>query len=62
MTKASRAETIDGSASRVPRTVLGRIPALGPELDEGQLLSVTGGKPKDGGSDPTTSCPSGCHD
>lgn len=46
----------------IPRTELDAIDPIGPELDEGQLLSVTGGNRKDGGSDPTTSCPSGCHD
>lgn len=52
----------EGSAFRAPRTMFEQISALGPELDEGQLLSVTGGLPKDRASYPTTSCPSGCHD
>ena len=42
------------------RTEIRDISTLGPELDEGQLVMVVGGKAKDGGFD-SDPCPSGCH-
>lgn len=44
------------------RTTIDDISALGPELNEGQLLMVTGGQSKDGGTDTNPQgCSGGCH-
>lgn len=47
--------------SNAPRTQIEDLSALGPELDEGQLVMVTGGQAKDGGSDSTGGPCGSCH-
>jgi hypothetical protein len=47
--------------SNAPRTQIEDLSELGPELDEGQLVTVTGGLPKDGGTDSTGGPCGSCH-
>jgi hypothetical protein len=48
-------------ATTTAHTTIDDISAFGPELDEGQLLMVTGGQGKDGGTDTDPNPCGSCH-